>query len=480
MESQKSLELLWKQEADAVRYALPPDLLQSVPVSLVLYQPGHREGEAVYLAKDRIIRFPAGNQLQSAVLPGSGHAWKSRRVTVAAPHVKDYRSLVRKDLRKEIMEADRQRYIHDEDFDTDDPSISENAELVWQTVVPSPLWHGSGHWWTRLPRLGMAYAIHRDLLAFAGNDEDAAEKVLFVSAMALGNRALNARLDKLILEGKVVPVKDSPKLRTIANTICLEQSFDPDLALCLVMRLALSHHLFFPQSPRFLHILRVLEINPDKILTLHGGPAVGQPSEDEDLDQKKLTEYCDELSSDLYFLIEAAVRWDARGTRRHGTHRPSGDYVRNRVRLLMYQAIGLLAGDVAGYKNCARVEESPDIRVIEPPRALREIADGGLDVVGLSADFLKSTGKNDKEEKWPVEILQNMGVGNLVTDLDLRVGGSKPVPLLHFRSGVETAGEEHAEKRKWELTYLRARSAIFDQQRNPKNQEPPTSRAARK
>jgi hypothetical protein len=322
----------------------------------------------------------------------------------------------------------------------------------------------------------MAYAIHGDLLSFADNDEHAAEKVLFVSAMALGNRALNARLDKLVFDGKVVPVKESPELRTIANTICLEQSFDPDLALCLVMRLALSHHLFFPQSPRFLHILRILEINPDKILTLHGLPAVGQASEEEDLDQKRLTQYCDELSSDLYFLIEAGVRWDTRGTRRHGTNRPSGDYVRNRVRLSTYQAIGLLAGDVAGYKDCARIEESPDIRVIEPPRALREIAEGGLDVVGLSDHFLKGTGKNDEEGKWPVEILQNMGVGKLLTHLDLRVGGSKPVPLLHFRWGVETAGKEHAEKRKWELTYLRARSAIFDQQRNPKNQESITSR----
>jgi hypothetical protein len=377
------------------------------------------------------------------------------------------------------MEADRQRYNLGEYFDTDDPTIRQGVQLVLQTVVPSPLWHGHSHWWTRLPRLGTAYAVHKDLLKFAGDEEDAAEKVLFVSAMALGNRALNARLDKVISEDKVVPVKDSPGLRRIANAICLEQSFDPDLALGLVMRLALSHHLFFPQSPRFLHILRVLEINPDKVLTLHGWPAMGEPSADEGLYRGKLTEYCDQLSSDLHFLIEAAVRWGARGPMRHGTYRPSGDDVRKRVKLSMYRAIALLAGDVAGYKGRVSVKESPDTRVIEPPFALRQIVE--LDVVGLSADFLKTTGKNDGEETWPVEILQNMGASasQPATNPDVRVGGSRRVPLFHFRSFIEAAGDTQAETRKWELMYLRARSAIFDQQRNPKNQEPPGSRAAR-
>jgi hypothetical protein len=208
MEPPNSLQGFWDNEAETVWSVLPPDLLQSVPVSLVLYQPGHEGGEAVYLARDQVIRFPAGSHLQNAVLPGSDHAWKSRKVIVPESGVKDYRSLVPHNLRHQIMEADRQRYRDDEYFYTIDPSIRENVELRSQTVVPSPLWHGARHWWTRLPRLGMAYAIHKALLDFVEQDGEAAERVLFVSAMMLGNRALKTRLDQLINK-RVVPVKDS-------------------------------------------------------------------------------------------------------------------------------------------------------------------------------------------------------------------------------------------------------------------------------
>ncbi len=479
MEPQNNLQALWNREAETVWSVLPPDLLQSVPVSLVLYQPGHGNGEAVYLANKGVIRFPAGNQLQNAVLPGSDHAWKSQKVTVDETSVRNYRSLVHRNERKQIMEADRQRYQDNEYFDTADPSIREDVELVLQTVVPSPLWHGAWHWWRRLPRLGTAYAIHKALLTFVDDDEDAAERVLFVSAMMLGDRALKTRLDLLIFDRRVVPVKDNPELREIANTVCLEGSFDPDLALCLVMRLALSHHLFFPQSARFLHILRVLEIDPNNILTLHGWPPVGQPSANEDIDRDELTQYCEELSSDLHFLIEAAVRWDAGTPTRYAAHRPSGKDVRSRVSALMYRAIALLAGDVAGFKYRARVDESPDTRVIEPPEALRKIVTGGLSVVGLSAAFLKSTGRHDQRETWPIEILQSMGTGQRARNPNLRAGGHKRFPLLNFRAVIEQE-DELADKRKWELTYLRARSAIFDKEHDREDQEQPVSVATRK
>jgi hypothetical protein len=131
---------------------------------------------------------------------------------------------------------------------------------------------------------------------------------------------------------------------------------------------------------------------------------------------------------------------------------------------LTYRAIALLAGDVTGYRNRDRVEESPDTRLIEPPQALREMIPDGL---GLSADFLKSTGRKDAGARWPSEILQYMGTGGQSATNHLRAGGDKRVfSMFHFRSGteIEPKGEASAEKRKWELTYLRARSAMFDKQ----------------
>jgi hypothetical protein len=141
----------------------------------------------------------------------------------------------------------------------------------------------------------------------------------------------------------------------------------------------------------------------------------------------------------------------------------------------MYRAIALLAGDVADFRNRDRVRESPDNRVIEPPQALTKIVPGGLSVVGLSADFLKSTGKQDQEKTWPIEILENLGTGGKPTSYNLRAGGDKRFPLFYFRTHIEQRGDAPAEKRKWEFTYLRARSAVFDQLQKRKDQERPVS-----
>jgi hypothetical protein len=257
-------------------------------------------------------------------------------------------------------------------------------------------------------------------------------------------------------------------MRKIANAACLQMQFDPDLALCLVMRLVLSHHLLFPQSARFLHILRALEIDPNDVLIMHGWPSAGQASVADHIDTDKLSEYCEELCSDLQFLIEAAVRWDARPPlMRYGAQRPSGETVRNRVSSLMYHAIALLAGKIAGFKYRERVEQFPDSRTIEPPPGLRKAAPSGLSIVGVSAEFLKSTGKKDQEESWPSEILQDMGPSQIARPTKRRVGGDKRLPLFNFRAGLEI-DEVLADNRKWELTYLRARSALFDREKAEK------------
>jgi hypothetical protein len=212
MSSHERLEKIWEAEQESLRAVLSPDLLKFVPVSLVLYQPGHKKGEAVYLAADHGIRFPSGPLLNATVLSGEDHAWKTAEKVIEEDQVKEYGDLVPETARMEIYRADEQRFGSPDYFNESTLSMRKGTNLMSQAVVPSPLWHGRRYWWTRLPRLGIAYSIEQPLLKFANGERGAAERVLFVSAMALGNRALDARLEGLVFGGRVVPVGDRPNV----------------------------------------------------------------------------------------------------------------------------------------------------------------------------------------------------------------------------------------------------------------------------
>jgi hypothetical protein len=472
MSFQERLERIWQSEEESLRAVLSPDLLNFVPVSLVLYQPGHREGEAVYLSADHGIRFPSGPALEATVLSGEDHAWKTAEGEIDEDRIKEYGKLVSDKTRLEIFHADEQRFGESTYFDESTLSMRKGTKLMSQAVVPSPLWHGRGYWWTRLPRLGIAYSIEQPLMKFANGEPGAAERVLFVSAMALGNRALDARLDGLVFGGRVVPVGKRPDLRDVANSLLFDESYDQDSALCLLMRLILTHHFCFPQSPRFLDILKILKKDAGELMDLHGWPSVENRLAHEIADPQKLGQYCDELLVDLRFLLEAAGRWIAPRKLRAKTDRPSGEDLKKRIEPLAYKALALLTGVFASYSGTDRTEANWDTRIIEPPLELlnvRSIA-GVIKVVGLSKGFLTSTGKTDSDASWPLTLLHGMGTGDAVKNIsNVRYGGkTRKNPYLSFARSVGEIENFRASEHLWEIAYVRARSAIFEVNREEK------------
>jgi hypothetical protein len=232
------------------------------------------------------------------------------------------------------------------------------------------------------------------------------------------------------------------------------------------MRLILSHHFYFPQSPRFLDILKILEIDAEVILGLHGWPAVENHSTRETVNPGKLGHYCEELNVDLHFLLEAAGRWIAPRKLRVKSDRPSGEELKKRIETLTYKALALLTGSFAHYSGTERTETNWDTWIIEPPSKLLNLRDasGVIKIVGLARSFVTSTGTTDSNANWPRTLLNGMGTGDAVKNIsNVRYGGvTRKYPYLSFARSVGEIENFKASEHLWEIAYVRARSAIFN------------------
>ncbi len=373
----KSWSDFWDKEAKQLCF-LPGPLVGAAPVSVYCLQPRAQE-RLVFLNSKGSVADPqyvsVGSSARKLIYDSDATApWKSILLTVEQGAVDEYLK-VSETTRKSIMAAEILRYGADP-FDNKGYHTKLGTQFRIQSIIPSPLYHDIKHWWTSLPRLGIALTL-KDLLSVSEptslppDKSLTSDSLLLICAVSAGNRILGERLQMIFTNSFFRVYRDSsiisPELeaaRIIATRGVNETDRENwDKSLFLITNLVLAHHLFFPHAPEALNIFQLLGKDPNsEVLVPHGWDAFSFKETPGTLEY-----HIDRLVNDLMYLVRAINRWE----------HPSNPKVTKKISDSEFEKVVLELTRVALSLLCGRVsiveEKYAAYAAITPPEAILNI-----------------------------------------------------------------------------------------------------------
>ena len=471
-----SWQELWDKEVTDLCETLPSLLVGGAPISISCYQPSQPE-RLVYLGRtesgpDPISMSVGENARQIFFDPLLTAPWYAQHFTMTEEMASAYMK-TDKELRKRVYLAEMKRYGNSESslFDADNYHYRVGVKYAIQPVLASPLYHEHDYWWARLPRLGICWTVG-DRLGLIddgppsnslGNQahRSPTEQLLLICGNGAGNRILAHRLN-ILLSGYYRWVgeksEDDVSGQKVARSLCAEDvrptEFDRwDRSIYLISRLLIAHHMFFPQSPVALKVVKQLGADPnDNFLLPHGWLRYGGAI---DVGNAEISQNFGFLVNDLMFLLNSLVRWEHPSTTGgQGMNKE----MKSTVEKLTRVSLALLCGNPV-----MKTIRGTMYGTIEPPQGLDALGNFSLPL--YEADQLTSFhGKWVKQPHYRTQVMQTCPVINEGEPPELYVIQHKAE--MTFNAGKSPRmnsfrlGEEH--KLEWISKYVRARFASID------------------
>lgn len=455
-----SWSAFWDREADELCHVMPYALVGGSAISTTSYQ-ALDGGRFAYLARCEDGRcapvFFRGETLAPGMfadaeqLPGRGSFSIADVVPEGGGEMLE--ALLREENRRYGVALNAQ--------------ISADQKLfLAQVAYPSPIHHESKKWWQRIPRLGVCYTIDHTFTLPAGQPESeqqrrVSEDILLISAIHAGNRIISRRLALLFSN----PFRwdaykpDDRIAEIIARSVCLKEPHvvsrvDDDQKLCLITKLLLGHHLFFPHSPEALTAMKLLGKDPNgDVLVPHGWHSVVQCQSS----STRIEQCVENLVLDLALLVKAFVRWD----RPESLERTPEPDLEKEIRGLAVRGLALLCGDLEW-------KENGEFYAISPPKALLSLGEFVLPALPRSQarSIVKAAPKEPEFQRY---LVQWPSID------DSSTGKHYTTEMVLFKHTLKGAERRPSPEMPWLNRYLRARiehKAIKQTSKNDTSSQP--------
>jgi hypothetical protein len=379
-----SWRAFWDREANELCKAMPYALVGGSAISTMTFQ-AVGKGRLIYLSRDEAGRnkaIPMEAEVSASRIYADPNALPlvERFSTKQAPlRARDCEDNVK------LYQEETHRYgytFHDPNTNLFFPMVKYSL----QAAYPSPIHHESREWWVRIPRLGMCYTVEHQLGHGEGSSvrrqHGTSDLILLISAIHAGNRILSKRLALLFSNTyrwskyRRTDKKHGQQIaENIALALCIHDprvrsEVDDDQKLYFILKLVVSHHIFFPHSPEALTAFHLLGRKPnEEVLVPHGW----EPVERWESGSTDIQDCLARLVKDLSLLVRAFIRW---------THPEAIDRVQDKdleeeIRSLTIRALGILCG------NFVWIEDG-EWYAIQPPTTLRETGNFSLPAVERS------------------------------------------------------------------------------------------------